>query len=478
MPYRIDIPGQISEIQLKAIEIVASLVPSGGCVVEVGSLLGRSSWAWSRSVPPDATVFCIDPWEGNEGAHQIRNVDNSSYGYKAFLSNVADCPNIVPIRAYSPEGVTWNNKVDLYYEDAVHTSPVIDRNLAFWVSHLTHNGIACGDDYRPRFPDVCRAVDKLSRSLNRELIVVDFFWCLLPNPSESSQVTEVAEALRSLGRSADALRQTIPTRIQISPLTPMPDFIAWEANEVFSMRITNEGGQLWPVTPSGLLHLSTIIESVDGTVLGKVVTVLGCESLNFDEAVSVDVLVPGALLIEGAVTLMFCFAGYESNADILSFRHKCRISRADDYFGCSVDLLSNFQPSYGLGWSTQESGFRWSLGYQSELQFPALDHVPDGLPFVNLALRPYVSTKWAQQRLSILINGIVVMAGAFTVPLELSIPVVHHRNIITITFVHPDAHQPAASNPTSTDTRTLGFALERATISWSKPVLSIQVVDR
>lgn len=63
MPYNLRIPGQFTERELWAIEALAKLVPPGGVVVEVGSFLGMSSYAWAKSVDPSVTVYCIDAWE-------------------------------------------------------------------------------------------------------------------------------------------------------------------------------------------------------------------------------------------------------------------------------------------------------------------------------------------------------------------------------------------------------------------------------
>jgi hypothetical protein len=126
MPYRLDIPGQVSEIQLQAIEQVARLVPHDGCVVEVGSLFGRSSWAWAKSVAPSAKVFCLDPWEGNEGVRTLERHYGITYGLDQFKAYTAECPNIRPLKGYSPKDFRdWLCPVDLYYEDSVHAGPVL-----------------------------------------------------------------------------------------------------------------------------------------------------------------------------------------------------------------------------------------------------------------------------------------------------------------------------------------------------------------
>ena len=57
MPYNLRIPGRFTERELWAIEAMAKSVPPGGVVVEVGSYLGLSSYAWAKSVDPSVTVY-------------------------------------------------------------------------------------------------------------------------------------------------------------------------------------------------------------------------------------------------------------------------------------------------------------------------------------------------------------------------------------------------------------------------------------
>src|SRR5262245_33735795 len=102
MPYDLTIPGQVTEFQLRAIEAVATLVPPQGIVVEIGSLFGRSSYAWAASVPASATVYCIDPWEKNEGVRPMEARYGIQYGIEQFKKYTRACNNIIPLQGYSP----------------------------------------------------------------------------------------------------------------------------------------------------------------------------------------------------------------------------------------------------------------------------------------------------------------------------------------------------------------------------------------
>ncbi len=250
MPYNLQIPGQVSEVQLKAIEQVASLVPANGTVVEVGSLFGRSSWAWAQSVDPSVTVHCIDPWTGNEGVRALERKFGLTYGLDQFKTFTRDCRNIVPNRGFSPRDfAAWDQEIDLYYEDAVHADPVFSQNLAFWGATLKPHGIICGDDYRPRFPDVRAGAERVAGEMNRKLITVDFFWCLLPSDHQLDGAAAVAERLEALSQDWDAHRRSEDAKLSIGPLT-LPDCAPRGETICVDVRLTNESIDPWPKVSS------------------------------------------------------------------------------------------------------------------------------------------------------------------------------------------------------------------------------------
>jgi hypothetical protein len=189
MPYNLEIPGYMSVRDLEVVEALAAQVPKGGRIVEIGSFMGRSSWAFAKSADPSVEVYCIDYWEGfNTAERQSLIVDYQegiNYDFNDFQNFVKDCPNIIPIKSYSTE-VKWpkNKKIDLIFIDASHKSPDIDNDIDFWMPHLTEFGVICGHDFNVKiFPDVCRAVINLSEKIDRP---VHFFressiWAINPS---------------------------------------------------------------------------------------------------------------------------------------------------------------------------------------------------------------------------------------------------------------------------------------------------------
>jgi len=181
MPYDTNIPGQISEFELRAIEVLATAIPPGATMVETGSLFGRSSYAWAKSVDPSVEVVCIDPFAGNRGIKNIEDRLGITYGIDAFKRFTADCQNIRTIQGFSPQVVEhyWKDEIFLYFDDSVHANPGFARNLRFWSDKVVKGGILCGDDYRPRFPDIRNEVNRYCDVNELKLFVVDFMWIAL-----------------------------------------------------------------------------------------------------------------------------------------------------------------------------------------------------------------------------------------------------------------------------------------------------------
>jgi glycosyltransferase involved in cell wall biosynthesis len=153
-----NIPGQLNQEELEAIKSIASQAPENSCIVETGSLYGLSSAAWASFAPQGSTVYCIDPWVREEWMRELVEAKFPGcppLSREAFEHYTAQYKNIVAIQGYSSDVVAhWNKPVDIYFEDSVHSNPVLNRNLRFWLQFMKPNAIMCGHDYCEQFPDV------------------------------------------------------------------------------------------------------------------------------------------------------------------------------------------------------------------------------------------------------------------------------------------------------------------------------------
>lgn len=485
MPYNLSIPGQVSEHQLKAIESVATLVPKNGKVVEVGSLFGCSSWAWAKSVDSSVTVYCIDPWEKNEGVRAMEARLGIKYGIEQFKAHTADCPNIRALRGYSPvDFQNWSDPVDLYYEDAVHTNPTLERNLDFWSGRIKPSGILCGDDYRPRFPDVMSGAQKLAARFGRTLICVDFFWCLLPDNSVLPGAAAVADRLRELSAEHGALKRKRGTMLYIGPRKPL-EMVATGTNPVVPCRVSNESLDVWPKAQNGRVTAGVRIttEAAPDVVIVETRMALPTEQLAPDLSVDFDVVLPLSPLTEGSYRLIFDLVNpdgtwavhrevalatasvltigpagssmrsqrrlvafdtaTETNADSQTVQTRiatvpCEIARAGA--GETVPIDSTYRLGDRIsfanggdsarytraGWVGQEARHRWMQSIESHLVFNVVikDAQAASINTIRLRgqLRPLVgSSRHKSQSLTITVNGHAIHTGEYSKPFRLDV---------------------------------------------------------
>jgi len=176
----ISIPGKMSIEEMQFLAALARQVPAGGNIVEVGPFYGRSTHVMARSNPL-ASIHSIDTFEDVEWT---RNYADSyreipPFGLEAFRYFTRDCPNVTPIKGFSPDVVSdWDAPVDMYFEDAIHGNPGLRDNLDFWISHLQPGGILCGHDYSLRFIDVKRESDGWAQRWNTQVAIVGSLWAI------------------------------------------------------------------------------------------------------------------------------------------------------------------------------------------------------------------------------------------------------------------------------------------------------------
>ncbi len=182
--------GWATSDQLALIESWAKEVPENGIVVEIGAFVGRSAWHWCKSVHPSVTVYAIDSWDTSIYS-KYRERRSSLKGdridpnlvectYEDFCKNTYDCPNLVGVKARSPdlpEDILEKlTEVDLIYIDDSHMNPEFENNLNFWYKRLKPKGVFCGDDFSGGH--VPLTVVRFSMQKKKQLYARSNFWRL------------------------------------------------------------------------------------------------------------------------------------------------------------------------------------------------------------------------------------------------------------------------------------------------------------
>ncbi|WP_158743416.1 class I SAM-dependent methyltransferase [Acidisphaera sp. L21] len=497
---------------MKAIEAVARLVPRNGKVVEVGSLFGSSSWAWAKSVDPSVTVYCIDPWEKNAGVRSMEARYGVSYGLEQFKVHTADCPNIRPMKGYSPNDfLDWSDPIDLYYEDAVHVDPILARNLAFWCGKLKPGGIVCGDDYRPRFPDIRRGARELADRFGREILTVDFFWCLLPGDDMLPGSAAVAETLRELGRQNDALKRSYGPVLSIGPRQPIAAIKPGESASV-SCRLANDGVDPWPAEASDGLGVGVRIVAADRPerIVAESWMLLPLPQLEPDAPLDFDLSTPTSTLIAGSYRAIFDLLrpglGWTMHpslarawgfpleikgevapnppmpqpavpaADTPARPTAAQADGAHYVFGTPIAFRAGGQSARYTreGWVPPETRHRWMSGDTSRIVLSveklAEAAISGATVHLGMKAKPFlVPGTLDHQSLLISVNGTVVFEEALTaeIPVAAVIPaaVFFAKTPVDVVFRHWDAARPCDLIEGSLDRKTISFAVSELSLT-------------
>lgn len=158
------VPGWMTIEDLNAIDKIASQVPLGAPVLEIGSFLGRSSVQWAARLPA-SRIVCVDAWQGAPqdyverwyleqcwGDHKDFHMDKPMFNQ--FLYNTKHFTNIIPIRTQSTEFVWhWPQPPAVIFIDGDHTDHGVnaDLNCCYTQWGATNDTIICGHDYNPTF---------------------------------------------------------------------------------------------------------------------------------------------------------------------------------------------------------------------------------------------------------------------------------------------------------------------------------------
>jgi len=129
-------------------------------VVEIGSLVGRSSFALLAGCP--GPVYCIDPWD-----------DENGRAYGSFMTNVGRFPNLVALKGFSPAvGTLIPGDIDMVFIDGNHDYENCRADLEYWFPRTQK--LICGHDYNhPGYPGVHKAVDEFFGKKARKKLKVE-----------------------------------------------------------------------------------------------------------------------------------------------------------------------------------------------------------------------------------------------------------------------------------------------------------------
>ena len=163
-----DIPGWTKISKLKLLAHAAMQVQENGCIVEIGSFNGRSSYAMGANKLPGVELHCFDSWSDTSGKC-IAEIYGLMFGdltqvndYKSFRHNMKEVDYLLKINTDIPSPETRLNKViDLMFIDAAHDNvDVINELFDNWVINVRSGGTIIFDDYdKETWPMLVEIID-------------------------------------------------------------------------------------------------------------------------------------------------------------------------------------------------------------------------------------------------------------------------------------------------------------------------------
>lgn len=154
--------GFITNDELRLLYRLASAVPAGGVIVEIGSFQGKSTVCLGKGAKVNgAQVWAIDP-------HNDYMVDEfTHYGmenHAALLKNlvdfgVADTVRVVALTS-ADAYFSWDCTVDLIFMDGDHGTFAVHDDFERWKRFVKGGLIAFHDSTNPLWPGVRQVIDK------------------------------------------------------------------------------------------------------------------------------------------------------------------------------------------------------------------------------------------------------------------------------------------------------------------------------
>jgi predicted O-methyltransferase YrrM len=142
----LSIEGMISDTEAIALMELASEVPSGSCIVEVGSYRGRSASALALGAN-GAPVYAIEPHESFEGIYggQFGPADR-----RAFFENLLKVGVVEKVRLVNLSSEVacqgWTHPIGLLWIDGDHTVEGVRRDFESWAPFLQPGGVVAFHD--------------------------------------------------------------------------------------------------------------------------------------------------------------------------------------------------------------------------------------------------------------------------------------------------------------------------------------------
>lgn len=150
--------GWMSDVELS---FLAQCAGEAKTIIEIGSYEGKSARALADNSSPEATIYCVDPWNAPIfwKDNNMFVVNESTFGM--FQINMLDhlkTKKVIPVCKKWSEA-TVDIPADFIFIDGDHSYEAVKHDIIKALKHLKSGGILAGHDNN--WPGVVKAVKEL-----------------------------------------------------------------------------------------------------------------------------------------------------------------------------------------------------------------------------------------------------------------------------------------------------------------------------
>jgi predicted O-methyltransferase YrrM len=162
------VDGPISWDEGAHLAYLASLIPHGGTIVEIGSNVGRSACYMGHGLvhahKTSAHIYCIDLWSLGGETQQTNYHDPKGLRHQKFKDNIKAFGLSAIVSDYEAESVkfakfNWNKSIDLLFIDAGHTYEAVSADYHAWKDFVRVGGFIAFHDYMDMWPGIVKLLD-------------------------------------------------------------------------------------------------------------------------------------------------------------------------------------------------------------------------------------------------------------------------------------------------------------------------------
>ena len=132
-------------------------------IIEIGAYRGESTTVFCKYFK---SVIVIDAWKTGYDPTDRGSIENGKYIENDFNKNLSNYNNVHVIRKFSNEALDdvltmlKDELADAIYIDAGHQYNDVTNDLNNYSNFVKTDGYICGDDYKPKYPGLMKAVDE------------------------------------------------------------------------------------------------------------------------------------------------------------------------------------------------------------------------------------------------------------------------------------------------------------------------------